>query len=171
MTRFFAPRFFVHAKSFSVSLFSRIALWLAVSLAAGTAALAAGQSIDLVVPKYALAPGEVITANMIEMKKFSTRSLRHLDVITSQRDLIGMEVRRRLQAGNPVPSGSVMRRRMVRRNEIARIIFQTGALTIIAHVEALDSGGIGDLVRVRNLDSGVIVSGVVDSEGIIRVFE
>jgi flagella basal body P-ring formation protein FlgA len=50
-----------------------------------------------------------------------------------------------------------------------RIVFQEGGLVITTYAAALQNGRVGDLVRVRNLDSGVTVSGTVLPDGSVRV--
>ena len=50
-----------------------------------------------------------------------------------------------------------------------QVIFAAGPLTISAAAVTLEPGGTGDLVKVRNLDSGKIFSGTVMADGTIRV--
>ena len=44
-------------------------------------------------------------------------------------------------------------------------------MIIVAYGSALQAGGVGDLIRVRNQDSGLVVSGRVQADGSIRVSE
>jgi len=48
-------------------------------------------------------------------------------------------------------------------------VFQQSGVSITAFGAALQAGAAGDLVRVRNADSGLTVSGVVQPDGSVRV--
>jgi flagella basal body P-ring formation protein FlgA len=80
-----------------------------------------------------------------------------------------MVARRTLLPGQPVPINSVEKPVLVRRGEPARLVFREQGLVIIMQVEALQNGGAGNFVRVRNVDSGLVVSGRVQEDGTIRV--
>ncbi|MET0169035.1 MAG: flagellar basal body P-ring formation chaperone FlgA, partial [Aliihoeflea sp.] len=47
--------------------------------------------------------------------------------------------------------------------------FVHGPLTISATGVPLQPGSAGDIVRIRNLDSGQVVSGVVMADGTVRI--
>ena len=49
------------------------------------------------------------------------------------------------------------------------MVFVAGALTISATAVTLQPGAAGDQVKVRNVDSGKILSGTVMADGTIRV--
>ena len=50
-----------------------------------------------------------------------------------------------------------------------KLVFSEGDLVIMTTGAALQDGSIGDIVRVRNDDSGVTVSGAVQPDGSVRV--
>jgi flagellar basal body P-ring formation protein FlgA len=50
-----------------------------------------------------------------------------------------------------------------------RLIYSDGGLTIAASASALQDGAIGDVIKVRNTDSGLTVSGVIQADGSVRV--
>jgi flagella basal body P-ring formation protein FlgA len=50
-----------------------------------------------------------------------------------------------------------------------KVVVEDGGLVIIAYGTALQSGGVGALIRVRNVDTGVVVMGVVQADGTVRV--
>jgi len=57
----------------------------------------------------------------------------------------------------------------VRNGAAVRIEYRDGALTIAVAGEALQDGGVGDFVKLRNADSGVTVSGQVQADGTVQV--
>ena len=50
-----------------------------------------------------------------------------------------------------------------------QVYFIAGQLTISATAVTLQSGAAGDLVKVRNPDSGKVFSGTVMADGTVRV--
>ena len=49
------------------------------------------------------------------------------------------------------------------------LVYSDGDLSISAVGMALQDGAVGDFVRVRNDDSGITVTGVVQPDGDVRV--
>lgn len=58
---------------------------------------------------------------------------------------------------------------LVTRGVPAPLVFTAGTLTITAMGTPLESGAAGDFIKVRNVDSGIIVSGTVLANGRIQV--
>lgn len=139
---------------------------LAVS-AAGVPALAAG--IDLPVPRQTIQPGDEIAREDLIERRFPARTAQQFAVHTQRGHVVGMVARRTLLPGQPIPVNAIEKQMLVKRGEPARLMFQEQGLTIIMQVEALQNGGAGSFVRVRNVDSGLIVSGRVQNDGTIRV--
>ncbi len=50
-----------------------------------------------------------------------------------------------------------------------QIVYRDGALTITGYAVALEFGSEGAVIRARNIDSGAIVKGIVESDGSVRV--
>jgi flagella basal body P-ring formation protein FlgA len=57
----------------------------------------------------------------------------------------------------------------VTRGSNIRLVMTMGSMTITAAGTPLDDGAVGDSVRARNMDSGIIVNGTVLEDGTIRV--
>ncbi len=125
--------------------------------------------MPLPVPKVTLFPGDRIERRLIENRPFPKSTVQRFSVIANPQDLIGKEVRRTLLPGQPVATSSVATPQLVRRGEPARLVFKEQGLVIVAHVEPLENGGAGDVIRVRNIDSGIIISGRIDENGAIQV--
>ena len=52
---------------------------------------------------------------------------------------------------------------------MAMVVFETSGLTITTNAMALQNGGIGDVVTLRNVDSGTIIKGTVAADGTVRL--
>ena len=52
---------------------------------------------------------------------------------------------------------------------MVRLVFEEGDLTISTYASALQGGAAGDVISVRNLESGFTLSGVIAPDGTIHV--
>jgi flagella basal body P-ring formation protein FlgA len=147
--------------------------WLARLLAAaaiisGGAASAIAGNIELPVPKISIYPGDVITADQLEKRLFGPAA-EQWPVIRSLDAAIGKVARRTLVAGKPIPAAYLRDADVVRQGKPVRIVYTDGPLTISAVAMPLQSGGVGDVLSLRNIESGVIIKGVVDADGTVRI--
>ncbi|PTW60149.1 flagella basal body P-ring formation protein FlgA [Breoghania corrubedonensis] len=143
-----------------------LALALA-AFAAGTGAASAG--IDLPVPRATIHPGDAIEPSMIVERRFPDATIQRFAVVVNRADLAGMEARRTLLPGQPIPLNAVAVPELVKRGQPTRLVFHDGGLIIVAQVEAVQSGAVGDVIKVRNLDSGLTVFGTVQSDGTVLI--
>jgi flagella basal body P-ring formation protein FlgA len=89
--------------------------------------------------------------------------------LTHPEDAIGMETRVAVYAGRPVMPGDLGPPALVDRNQIVTMRFVKGGLLITAEGRSLGRGGVGERVRVMNLDSRTTVTGVVIDHGLLEV--
>lgn len=157
---------------------ARAALLAAAVSALGTAAIAlrgTHAAADerrggmLPVPAQSIPRGTVITPALLTTRHFYFDPDRPLAVLTDASAALGKAARRRLPAGEPLPSNAFEQVQLVFRGRPAVARFHHRGLTITATVLAQESGGAGELVRARNIDSGRIVSGIVAADGTIEV--
>ena len=144
----------------------------AAVLVVATASMAAGEvlaGVDLPVPRQTIHPGDEITPGLLVVRRFPDATVQRFAVVVSRGDVEGMEARRTLLPGQPIPLTAVAAPEIVKRGQPARLVFHDGGLIIVAQVEAIQSGGTGDVIKVRNLDSGVTVIGTVQSDGSILI--
>ncbi len=83
--------------------------------------------------------------------------------------IAGLEARRILYAGRPVSPQDVGPPALVERNQIVLLGFRVGGLTITTDGRAMSRGGMGERVRVINLESRTTVSGTIDANGTVWV--
>lgn len=151
--------------------FSRPARILAAALAicAGMAgAAAAAETQQLPVPKITIYPGDAISAELLTLKTFAGHT-EPGPVVLSTEALMGKVARRTLIAGNPIPPTYVRDREVIQKGKPVRVVFSDGGLTISSVAIPLQAGGVGDVLTLRNVDSGTIIKGVVEADGTIRV--
>ncbi|MCB1337742.1 MAG: flagellar basal body P-ring formation protein FlgA [Maritimibacter sp.] len=83
--------------------------------------------------------------------------------------VIGTEARVALYAGRPVRSGEVGPPALIERNQLVGLIYQAGGLTIVAEGRALGRAGVGEYLKVMNLESRQTISGYVRDDGVVLV--
>jgi flagella basal body P-ring formation protein FlgA len=64
------------------------------------------------------------------------------------------------------PGSSV---RAVANGAEVKLVYTDGGLSIVTSALALEAGGIGDTIKVRNSDSGLTISGVIQPDGSVSV--
>ncbi|MHA3914355.1 flagellar basal body P-ring formation chaperone FlgA [Halovulum sp. GXIMD14793] len=84
-------------------------------------------------------------------------------------DAVGLEARVSIYPGRPVRMGDLGPPAIVERNDIVKLRFVSGALTIEAEGRAMERAGIGDFIRVMNLSSRTTITGRVTESGVIEV--
>ncbi len=128
---------------------------------------AAGASLP--VPRITLYPGDAIQAEHLVDREFRSRLPEGGAVHRDRFSLIGRVARRTLLPGRPIPVNAVRDPFLIVQGRNVQIVFQDGALTITGYGIALQSAGEGDVVSLRNLDSGTIIKGAVLADGTVRV--
>lgn len=139
---------------------------VAVTVATGSAF---AQEQLLPVPTVTIYPGDTIRESMLKERSFPPNYRARAATIDSTVALIGKMAKRTLLPGEPIPFNAVDDPRLVTRGVPIQLIFQEAGLTITAMGTPLQSGSIGEQIRVRNLDTGRIVLGTVQADGRIRI--
>jgi len=153
-----------------LGLASRVAqAALAVVLSLVGALPAGADELELPVPRAAIYPGDVIGEDLIYGRMFIAHTVTRSSVFEAREDVIGKVARRTLLPGQPIPVSAVRDPYVVVQGKQALIVFKTAGLTISTYGMPLQSGGTGDVISVRNIDSGLVVKGRVEADGSIRV--
>jgi flagella basal body P-ring formation protein FlgA len=121
-----------------------------------------------VIPTQTIYPGEVIDASRLEEVEVTNPALTG-DYATSAEQITGKVTSRTLLQGRVIIVSALREPYAVERGKAVRIVFSNGPLTITAGGAPLENAAVGDLIRVRNTDSGIIVSGTVMDDGTIHV--
>jgi flagella basal body P-ring formation protein FlgA len=123
---------------------------------------------QIVVGKQLLRAGSVLGVDLLLEQEHVGPGLDPLAVV-SIKDVLNGEMVRDVAAGVPLRSHDVRRALLVKMGQsVVLTISQGSGFSITARVEALQDGRIGDQVRLRNPDSGRILSGVVTGPSAVR---
>jgi flagella basal body P-ring formation protein FlgA len=135
------------------------------------ARVAMGEERRLPVPAVTIRSGEVIKEQMIAERAFAANLLGVALFVEGRSALLGRMARRTLLPGQPIPTNAVEDPWTVARGAVVKIIVEDNGLSIVAYGSALQSGTAGALIPVRNADTGVIVKGIVQPDGTIKVVD
>lgn len=125
--------------------------------------------IRLPVAATTIAAGETISDALLAERSYPSAVAAQYPVAVSRSQLVGKVARRTLLAGNAIPVAAVSETQLVTRGVAAEIRFEKDGLSITATGVPLESGTAGAVVRLKNADSGKIISGVVQADGSVRV--
>jgi flagellar basal body P-ring formation protein FlgA len=144
-----------------------IAIALATALAGAGPVLA--QNLELPVPRVTIYPGDTISADQLADRAFIASTVTRASVIDDKRVLSGKVARRTLLPGQPVQVNAVRDAYLVNQGKSSLVVFENVGLTITTQAIALDNGGAGDVVKLRNPDSGLVIQGTVERDGTVRL--
>lgn len=137
----------------------------ALMMLAGGPVLAAGQVLP--VPRIILYPGDPIGQENLVERSFDVVAPAAVHV--TREGLVGRVARRTLLPGQPVPLNAVREPHLVTQGRTVLVVFRSEGLSITGHGVALQSGGAGEIISLRNTDSGSVVKGTVQADGSISV--
>jgi flagellar basal body P-ring formation protein FlgA len=148
---------------------SRAALGAALIALALVAPPAVAADLPLPVPRVTIYPGDVIGEDQLVERAFIAHTVARATIHEAREALIGKVARRTLLPGQPIPVNGIRDPYLVTQGKSALVVFEAGGLTITTNAMALQNGGIGDEVTLRNVDSGTVIKGTVASDGTVRL--
>ena len=138
-------------------------LLVAVNPAAG------GQIEALPVPRVTIYPGDVIADELLVEREIALRDGSKGHVHTGRQGLVGKVALKTLLPGQPVPVNAVREPHLVKQGQSVTVVFESGSLIISSTAVSLQPGVPGDVISLRNTDSGTTIKGVVQGDGSIRL--
>jgi flagella basal body P-ring formation protein FlgA len=87
----------------------------------------------------------------------------------SDRDLVGQQIKRRVQADRPLTEPDVGPRIAVLASAPVTVLWASGSLRMEMQGRAEESGALGDEIRILNTQSGQTIRGVVTGDGMTEV--
>lgn len=146
--------------------FSRLCIASALSMVAAFSA--AAQTPTALVPTRIIYPGETLSPDQVKEVEVTNPNI--ADGYASDIGQInGMISKQTLLPGRTIPISALREPALVTRGTSVRLTFALGAMTLTASGTPMTDGALGEVIRARNIDSGVIVSGTVMKDGTIQV--
>jgi len=132
-------------------------------------AVPAAAQETVVVPKQVIYPGETVTSGLVSEVRFNRQRSILSSVAVLPQDVEGKVARRTLLPGRMIPLNSLREAYAVEAGTPVPVVFVDGGMQISVTGVPLQPGSVGDVIRVRNIDSGAILIGVVMADGTVRV--
>lgn len=125
--------------------------------------------LPFIVTKVPVIAGEIISSEKLEEKFFYIKPAAASRYVLNISQIEGKVSKRTLLPGKAIPLSALGEPTVVFRGKTTKMIFKSGDLTITALGRPLDDGGTGEWIKIRNIDSGRLVSGVVLADGSVQV--
>jgi flagella basal body P-ring formation protein FlgA len=123
---------------------------------------------EIPVAKKPLSRGTMITESDVQMARFNIEAL-PIDALQGTRDVVGQEIKNEIQAGEVFRAKKIAPPTAITAGSPVTMKFQGEFFEATASGVAIESGGIGQEIKVRNDASKKIVSGQIIEVGIVRV--
>ena len=127
--------------------------------------LSVGAWADSVVPTRTIRANATISEADVTLK-----SVQNPNAFVRVMDVVGQEARTTLYAGRPILFDDVGPPALIARNQIVSLTYEASGLVIVTEGRSLQRGGIGDRIRIMNLDSRATLFGQVQDDGSVRVY-
>jgi len=115
-----------------------------------------------------LLPETVLRADDVHMSRVRAAQIR-TEIARSVEQIVGMELKRPVPAGQPLQLADLTRPALVQRGAIVQIQLTAGGLSVSGQAVAIDAGAVGDQVRVQNINSRALLMAEVIGPGQVRV--
>ena len=126
------------------------------------------EMLDAPVAQTRLLPDTVLRAGDLRVARVRG-SLVPSDVARSLDQVVGMQLRRPVAAGQTLSLKDLVRPPLVHRGATVRILLSVGGLSVTGQAIAMDAGAEGEKVRVQNLTSKAFLFAEVTGPGQVRV--
>ncbi|HEY3847950.1 MAG TPA: flagellar basal body P-ring formation chaperone FlgA [Acetobacteraceae bacterium] len=125
-------------------------------------------TIDLPVAVARLGIGTVVRADDVRVARVPVAMV-HNEVLHAAIDVIGMQLRHSVVAGQPFAVVDMMRPTLVQRGANVQMQLLSPGISLVAQGVAMDSGATGERIRVLNPSSRAVVEAEVIGPGQVRV--
>ena len=151
---------------------SRLGKWIALAailpLVLSTPCAAAGEFGSAIVPITIIYPGQEIETGQVHEVDVTNPNL--IDGYARKvSEVEGMITTKTLLPGRTIMVSSLRHPYTVKRGDKIVLVYDNGGLRITASGTPLADALTGDLIKARNTDTGVIISGTVMADGSILV--
>lgn len=119
-------------------------------------------------PKQVIYPGDLIRDSMLSDITVDD-DVNDDSIVYNRAALVGKVAKRTLLPGRAIPSFAIANPRAVATGAHVTLIYRDGELTIVTSAQALEPGAVGDIIKVRNDDSGLTVTGRIQPDGSVNV--
>lgn len=122
------------------------------------------ETFEAAVLVRAVAQGEVLKASDLALER-RPKAEYHAQTLTTLEQALGQAGRRALRAGQVLRQGDLMKPELVQRNETVTIVFEVPGIVLTVRGKAAESGAMGDVINVLNVQSKRTIQATVAGPG------
>lgn len=119
--------------------------------------------------KNNISKGSVISKDDIILRLSDVTKEFSEGFLKDENEIIGKLAERDIVAGFIFTGKHLGNKTLIKRKQLIEMVIKSGSLNISARGEALEKGCKGDIIKAKNIDTGVIVYGEITDNNTIRV--
>ena len=123
----------------------------------------------VIVARRNISRGDTFNEDNLAGQRLDVSTLSPRGLYFGKETLIGKRAARAIRAGMPISRQVVVIPPVIKRGDLVQIVFKTSFLSLAARGISTESGAPGQMIRVRNIDSGREVIGQVTPAGQVSV--
>ncbi len=128
----------------------------------------AEEMADAPVASTRLLPETLLRADDVHIARVRASQLR-TEIARSVDQIVGMELRRPVPAGQPLRLADLVRPALVQRGATVKVLLEASGLSVSGQAVAIEAGAEGERIRVQNLNSRALLTAQVIGPGLVRV--
>jgi len=121
-------------------------------------------SVDVPVLNVSKNRGSIIKESDITYIKLEKRRVRN-NITTDIQDIVGKELTRSIRENTSISTRYLQKPQIVKKNDLITVLYQTKTIEIKTLGKAMESGGIEDVIKIKNLKSGSIIQAIITKKG------
>jgi flagella basal body P-ring formation protein FlgA len=112
--------------------------------------------------------GEIIHSSDLNNVKVKLDTIKNSD-ISSAVDIVGMQAKKYIAVGSIIKKADVVNPPVIKNNDPVNIVYSSGAINLKTSGVALGTGAVGDMIKVKNASSGVVLLGQIINKNTVQV--
>jgi flagella basal body P-ring formation protein FlgA len=111
--------------------------------------------------------GDVITEDMVTVEK--RLILNQADSVLDAKNIIGMQASRFINAGQLISFRDLKKETIMKKGQIVKAYFGKGQFDISISAIVEESGAVGDVIKVKNMDSNKMFAATIVNRGLVKI--
>ncbi len=111
--------------------------------------------------------GDVITQDLVTIEKRQLLNAR--ESVTNPEQLIGMQAARYLNAGQTISYADLKKEQVLKKGQMVKAMVGHAFFEVSISAQVEESGSIGDVIKIKNMDSQKVVAARVIDKGLVRI--
>ncbi|MEQ1722730.1 MAG: flagellar basal body P-ring formation chaperone FlgA [Pseudobdellovibrio sp.] len=111
--------------------------------------------------------GDVLTEDMFTIEKRQMMNSR--DTVQKIESIVGMQAMRFLTAGQIIQYSDLKKEQVLKKGQMVRAMFGTSDFEVAISAEAQEAGAVGDVVKIKNMDSQKVFAAKIVERGLVRI--